>query len=219
LKNCRILFVCREHNFIFPTGWPEWANFCLCAIFTLVIIIKITQEANFWTTLFTKNNVKIRPGPILGAIFYKKIRSPCFPIWNAFRGEKIKSVTTVCTIINLNSFFTSFVRTPSDALEISTSTSNQGCQMVYFQTKNPNFGKFWRALDWEMLYIFYGNLECFTDNWDVLWSFGTFCDNLVQFSHFGITCQEKSGNPDIDDCSVCSYAHKISTDVRPAQVT
>jgi tRNA(Met) C34 N-acetyltransferase TmcA len=23
---------------------------------------------------------------------------------------------------------------------------NQGCQMVYFQTKNPNLGKFWRIL-------------------------------------------------------------------------
>jgi hypothetical protein len=23
----------------------------------------------------------------------------------------------------------------------------QGCQMVYFQTKNPNLGKFWRALE------------------------------------------------------------------------
>jgi hypothetical protein len=26
-----------------------------------------------------------------------------------------------------------------------------GCQMVYFQAKNPNLGKFWRALDWKML--------------------------------------------------------------------
>jgi hypothetical protein len=30
---------------------------------------------------------------------------------------------------------------------------SQGCQMVYFQTKNPNLGKFLRALDWN---IFYG---------------------------------------------------------------
>jgi hypothetical protein len=28
---------------------------------------------------------------------------------------------------------------------------NRGCQMVYFQTKNPNLGKFWRALEWKML--------------------------------------------------------------------
>jgi hypothetical protein len=28
-----------------------------------------------------------------------------------------------------------------------TSRSQQGCQMVYFQTKNPNVGKFLMALD------------------------------------------------------------------------
>jgi hypothetical protein len=34
-----------------------------------------------------------------------------------------------------------------------------GCQMVCFQTKNPNLGKFWRALEWIMLLcIFYGHL-------------------------------------------------------------
>jgi hypothetical protein len=26
--------------------------------------------------------------------------------------------------------------------------------MVYFQTKNPNLGNFWRALDWKMLLSF-----------------------------------------------------------------
>jgi hypothetical protein len=30
----------------------------------------------------------------------------------------------------------------------------QGCQMVSFQTKNPNLGKFWRTLDWKMLIYF-----------------------------------------------------------------
>jgi hypothetical protein len=28
---------------------------------------------------------------------------------------------------------------------------NQGCQMAYFQTKNPNLGKFCRALQWKIL--------------------------------------------------------------------
>jgi hypothetical protein len=28
-----------------------------------------------------------------------------------------------------------------------THTGEQGCQIVSFQTKNPNLGKFWRALD------------------------------------------------------------------------
>jgi hypothetical protein len=31
--------------------------------------------------------------------------------------------------------------------------------MVYFQTKNPNLGKFWRALEWKLLVYFVGYLE------------------------------------------------------------
>jgi hypothetical protein len=30
-------------------------------------------------------------------------------------------------------------------------TLEQGCQMVSFQTKNPNLGGFWRTLKWKML--------------------------------------------------------------------
>jgi hypothetical protein len=63
----------------------------------------------------------------------------------------------------------------------------QGCQMVCFQTKNPNLGKFWRALDWKKL---------------ILWPFGIFYGYLVNFvfiwyilSRFGNMYQEKSGNP------------------------
>jgi hypothetical protein len=33
---------------------------------------------------------------------------------------------------------------------LETTREEQGCQMVYFQAKNPNLGKFWRALDWKM---------------------------------------------------------------------
>jgi hypothetical protein len=38
--------------------------------------------------------------------------------------------------------------------------------MVYFQTKNTNLGKFWRALDLEN--VFYCHLEYFTDIGDIL---------------------------------------------------
>jgi hypothetical protein len=31
---------------------------------------------------------------------------------------------------------------------------SQGCQTVYFHTKNPNFGKFWKALDCKFFGIF-----------------------------------------------------------------
>jgi hypothetical protein len=43
----------------------------------------------------------------------------------------------------------------------------QGCQMVSFQTKNPNLGKFWRAQDWKMLLYFMAI-------WDILQTFVIF---------------------------------------------
>jgi hypothetical protein len=42
----------------------------------------------------------------------------------------------------------------------------QGCQMIYFHTKNPNLGTFWRALEWKMLVYFLAN-------WNNLRPFGT----------------------------------------------
>jgi hypothetical protein len=50
----------------------------------------------------------------------------------------------------------------------------RGCQMVYFQTKNPNLGKFWRALEWKML-------KYFMTIWNILRTFGIFYDHLVHF--------------------------------------
>jgi hypothetical protein len=48
---------------------------------------------------------------------------------------------------------------------VAKPTGKQGCQMGYFKTKNPNFGKFWRSLDWKMLIYFMAI-------WNILWSFG-----------------------------------------------
>jgi hypothetical protein len=39
-------------------------------------------------------------------------------------------------------------------------------------------------------------LEYFTDIWDILWPFVTFCVHLVHFSDLGNIYQEKSGNPE-----------------------
>jgi hypothetical protein len=71
----------------------------------------------------------------------------------------------------------------------------QGCQMIYFQNKNHNLCKFWRALDWKMLILFMAI-------WNILRTFGIFYDHLVHigvhfvhFSGFGMMHQEKSGNP------------------------
>jgi hypothetical protein len=46
--------------------------------------------------------------------------------------------------------------------------NEQGCQMVYFQTKNPTLGKFWRALEGKMLKYLSGRFEYFTDIWYIL---------------------------------------------------
>jgi hypothetical protein len=70
------------------------------------------------------------------------------------------------------------------------------CQMVRFQTKNPNLGKFARVLQWKMmvysmdtrsilrsLVIFYWHLVKFVEIWFILY-------------RCGILYQEKSGNTD-----------------------
>jgi hypothetical protein len=44
--------------------------------------------------------------------------------------------------------------------------------MVHFQTKNPNLGKFWRALEWKMLVYF-------MTMWTILRTFGIINGRLV----------------------------------------
>jgi hypothetical protein len=46
--------------------------------------------------------------------------------------------------------------------------------MVWFQTKNPNFGKIWRVLEWKMLLYF-------MTIWNILRPFGIIYGLLVQF--------------------------------------
>jgi hypothetical protein len=75
--------------------------------------------------------------------------------------------------------------------------AHQGCQMVCFQTKNPNLGKFWRVLQHKILVCtFYGHFVHFTDFCYIIYIIiCTYMYNLVSFSRFGILYQEKSGNP------------------------
>jgi hypothetical protein len=73
--------------------------------------------------------------------------------------------------------------------------------MVCFQTKNPNLGKFGRALERKMLVYFmviwnilrsvgivYGHLEYFMVIWNMLQSFGIFYGHLVYFMAIGLCC-------------------------------
>jgi hypothetical protein len=76
-----------------------------------------------------------------------------------------------------------------------SSAAKQGCQMVSFQTKNPNLGTFLKTLDGKMFIYFMAI-------WNILRTFGKLYDHLVHFlsiwytfSGFVITYQQKSGNP------------------------
>jgi hypothetical protein len=66
--------------------------------------------------------------------------------------------------------------------------------MVYFLTKNPKLGKFWRALEWKtLLYVmviskilrpfgmFYVHLVYFKSSLCILWPFGVFYGHFVYF--------------------------------------
>jgi hypothetical protein len=70
----------------------------------------------------------------------------------------------------------------------------QGCQMVYFKTKNRNFVYILEGLVMEDIGVCtfgldYGHLIYFKDIWYILRQFGIFSPN------FGILFQEKSGSP------------------------
>jgi hypothetical protein len=62
-----------------------------------------------------------------------------------------------------------------------------------FQTKNPNLGKYGRALQWKLLVYFMAT-------WSILRSFGIFWGHLVYsmviwYIFFGVVHKEESGNP------------------------
>jgi hypothetical protein len=67
--------------------------------------------------------------------------------------------------------------------------------MVYFQTQNPNLGKFGRVLRWKMLVDFMAILSIlrtfgiFMVIWYISWPIGIFIPVLVCF------IKKKSGNP------------------------
>jgi hypothetical protein len=75
--------------------------------------------------------------------------------------------------------------------------------MVYFKTKNLNLGKFWRAIEWQMLEYFtaiwytcamYGHL-IYVHN---VWPFGVVCGPLVYFSRFGMFGPRKIWQPSMN---------------------
>jgi hypothetical protein len=59
----------------------------------------------------------------------------------------------------------------------------EGCQMEYFQTKNPNLSKFWRFLQWKDV----GNCLAI---WYILRPFSLFFGHLVYF--MCVVCTKKN---------------------------
>jgi hypothetical protein len=52
--------------------------------------------------------------------------------------------------------------------------------------------------------------------WYILWPFGNI---VVIFHHFGILCQEKSGNPGIEDGGVIAKVEKCAWLIRPLHMS
>jgi hypothetical protein len=86
----------------------------------------------------------------------------------------MKFVLSSVTICRPNLSSQRFCSARQALLALSSLAFLQGCQMVSFQTKNPSFGKCWRALDWKML-------TCFMAVWNILQTFGIFYDHLAHF--------------------------------------
>jgi hypothetical protein len=61
--------------------------------------------------------------------------------------------------------------------------------MDYFQTRNPNLGKFWRFLQWKMM-VYWAMSVYFPAIWYI-----PIMDTWYIFTRFGMLYQEKSGNP------------------------
>jgi hypothetical protein len=80
----------------------------------------------------------------------------------------------------------------------------------FFQTKNPNLGKFWTALcrlqNVDVLMAIWNLLH--TDIWDILSTSGTLCVRLVHFSGLGVKYHEKSGNTVYEECE-CHFVSNV----------
>jgi hypothetical protein len=76
---------------------------------------------------------------------------------------------------------------------------DQGCQMVNFQTQNPDLGKFYKVLQRKMLVHFVAIRSIFPPFWYILRPFDIFCGHLAYFPRFGMLRLEKSGNPEISE--------------------
>jgi hypothetical protein len=71
----------------------------------------------------------------------------------------------------------------------------QGCQMVYFQTKYIILGKILEGLRSENVDKFYAHWEYFRDIWNIIWPLVTFCVHLVNYFPFWYYVPRKIWQP------------------------
>jgi hypothetical protein len=62
-----------------------------------------------------------------------------------------------------------------------TGATQPGLPDGLFSNQKSQFGSILEGLRLENVDMFYGHFEYFTDIWDILWPFGTFCFYLVHF--------------------------------------
>jgi hypothetical protein len=84
-------------------------------------------------------------------------------------------VTNPCSVFSVNSAKNWFIKSNSGACvsDRCDASAPQGCQMSYFQTKNPDLGKFWRVLQWKVL--------VYMSIWYISCLFGISCGQRVYF--------------------------------------
>jgi hypothetical protein len=64
-----------------------------------------------------------------------------------------------------------------------------------FSNQNPSFGTFWMHFERKIFDTFYDHLVHFVAICFIPWQLGILSGNSLKYPHFGILCQEKSGNP------------------------
>jgi hypothetical protein len=131
--------------------------FTLGSFFLITEVVKCLDYFSAWQMLCT-NFDKKWVGLHFGRFFLKLIGSPCPGLnWPTVRTKHYQQLLLeLISVLGPRK-----PRIPS-----------QGCQMAYFQTKNQNLGKFWRALQRNMLEYFSGHLGYFTDVWSIMWPSG-----------------------------------------------
>jgi hypothetical protein len=90
----------------------------------------------------------------------------------------------------------------------------QGCQMVYFQNKNPNLCKIWRALNWKMLTYFMAV-------WNILRTFGILYDHFADFVFIWyiihVSCAYQENLATLDETPRKRFLPKIWKISRPSR--